>query len=120
MHHRNVLDFGERGWLAIDPKGLIGDKAYDVSNMFANPLGRTAVTGAEGRIDRLADIFAGTLGYDRKRILGWGAAHAALSASWSLLENRPTEAEGTLAVAQAILEKLPAPRASGRTLEHAA
>ena len=22
LHHGNVLDFGERGWLAIDPKGL--------------------------------------------------------------------------------------------------
>src|SRR5215216_2116620 len=23
LHHGNVLDFGERGWLVIDPKGLI-------------------------------------------------------------------------------------------------
>lgn len=131
LHHENIVrsskvvneDTGEqRGWLAIDPKGLIGDKAYDVSNMFANPLGRAEVTGAEGRIDRLADIFSQTLGYDRKRILGWGAAHAALSASWSLLENRPAEAEGTLAVAQAILAKLPTgrPKDRDRALEPAA
>jgi streptomycin 6-kinase len=26
MHHHNVLYFGSRGWLAIDPKGLIGDR----------------------------------------------------------------------------------------------
>ena len=27
LHHGNVLDFGERGWLAIDPKGLLGEAA---------------------------------------------------------------------------------------------
>jgi streptomycin 6-kinase len=26
MHHGNVLNFGSRGWLAIDPKGLIGER----------------------------------------------------------------------------------------------
>jgi streptomycin 6-kinase len=26
IHHDNILHFGERGWLAIDPKGLIGER----------------------------------------------------------------------------------------------
>ena len=26
MHHENVLCFGNRGWFAIDPKGLIGER----------------------------------------------------------------------------------------------
>ena len=37
MHHGNVLDFGARGWLAIDPKGLVGDRCFDYANMFCNP-----------------------------------------------------------------------------------
>src|SRR5579872_523885 len=28
IHHGNVLDFGDRGWLAIDPKGLIGERGF--------------------------------------------------------------------------------------------
>ncbi len=29
IHHDNILDFGERGWLAIDPKGLYGERGFD-------------------------------------------------------------------------------------------
>nr|WP_276603012.1 aminoglycoside phosphotransferase family protein [Nannocystis pusilla] len=37
LHHDNVLDFGARGWLAIDPKHLLGDPAFDYAVVFANP-----------------------------------------------------------------------------------
>jgi len=33
IHHGNVLHFGDRGWLAIDPKGLRGDRAFDYANL---------------------------------------------------------------------------------------
>ena len=35
-----------------------------------------------------ADILSQRLAYPRKRILGWAAAHAALSACWELVEGR--------------------------------
>jgi streptomycin 6-kinase len=37
LHHDNVLDFGERGWLAIDPKRLLGERGFDFANIFINP-----------------------------------------------------------------------------------
>ena len=37
IHHDNILDFGDRGWLAIDPKGLIGECGFDYANLFCNP-----------------------------------------------------------------------------------
>jgi streptomycin 6-kinase len=37
IHHGNVLDFGPRGWLAIDPKGLCGERGFDYANIFCNP-----------------------------------------------------------------------------------
>ena len=37
IHHGNILDFGPRGWLAIDPKGLIGERGFDYANLFCNP-----------------------------------------------------------------------------------
>ena len=27
IHHGNILDFGPRGWLAIDPKGVSGERS---------------------------------------------------------------------------------------------
>jgi streptomycin 6-kinase len=29
IHHHNILDFGKRGWLAIDPKRLQGERGFD-------------------------------------------------------------------------------------------
>jgi streptomycin 6-kinase len=86
LHHDNILSSG-RGWLAIDPKGLLGDPAYDVANVFINPLG--ADNADPRRIASRADILSQRLGYPRKRMLGWAAAHAALSASWELADGRP-------------------------------
>ncbi len=43
VHHGNVLDFGPRGWLAIDPKRLIGERGFDYANLFCNPGRETAL-----------------------------------------------------------------------------
>jgi streptomycin 6-kinase len=37
IHHENILDFGKKGWLAIDPKGLLGERGFDYANIFCNP-----------------------------------------------------------------------------------
>jgi streptomycin 6-kinase len=37
LHHDNELDFGARGWLAIDPKCLVGERGFDFANIFTNP-----------------------------------------------------------------------------------
>ena len=38
LHHANVR-FSPRGVLAIDPKGLYGERAYEAANLLCNPLG---------------------------------------------------------------------------------
>jgi streptomycin 6-kinase len=88
LHHDNVLS-SDRGWLAIDPKGLLGDPAYEVANVFINPERGDAIAADPRRIAARADILSQRLGYPRKRILGWAAAHAALSACWDLAAGNP-------------------------------
>jgi streptomycin 6-kinase len=39
IHHENVLESSTRGWLAIDPQCLVGERTYDVTNTFYNPDG---------------------------------------------------------------------------------
>ncbi|WP_348063344.1 aminoglycoside phosphotransferase family protein [Devosia sp.] len=85
LHHDNILS-SDRGWLAIDPKGLLGDPCYEVANVFINPERGQAIAADPRRIAARADILSQRLGYPRKRILGWAAAHAALSACWSLAD----------------------------------
>ena len=82
LHHDNVVG-SSRGWLAIDPKGVLGDRHYDVSNVFRNPDGAGDLAQQPRRIDALADIFAARLGFDRRRTLQWAAAHCALSECWN-------------------------------------
>lgn len=83
LHHDNIMS-SDRGWLAVDPKGLLGDPAYETANLFINPKGGESTAADPRRIAARADILSQRLGHSRKRILGWAAAHAALSACWDL------------------------------------
>lgn len=82
IHHENVLDAGPRGWLAIDPKGLLGDRAFDFVNLLRNPDEATAL--APGRFARQVEVIADAATLDRTRLLQWTLAFASLSAVWIL------------------------------------
>jgi streptomycin 6-kinase len=87
IHHDNILDFGERGWLAIDPKRLLGERGFDYANLFCNPdLSDPAhpVATIPGRFARRVEIVAEAAGLERKRLLQWILAWAGLSAAWFL------------------------------------
>lgn len=89
LHHDNVLDFGERGWLAIDPKGPLGERTFDFVNLLRNPGSDMALQ--PGRFARRASVIASTAGVSRSRLLLWTVAFAGLSAAWILAEgNQPT------------------------------
>jgi streptomycin 6-kinase len=100
LHHGNVLDFGAQGWLAIDPKGLIGERVFDYANLLRNPDPATAAS--PGRLARRVAIVAAQAGLERRRLLAWLAAFAGLSASWLVEEGeRPDEDLAIVAIAAA-------------------
>jgi streptomycin 6-kinase len=84
IHHGNILDGGERGWLAIDPKGLLGERGFDYANLFCNPDYQTATS--PGRLAQQAKLVAQAAQLERKRLLEWVLAWAGLSAAWLLEE----------------------------------
>jgi streptomycin 6-kinase len=90
LHHYNIL-FSERGWLALDPKGIIGPAAYEVGPLLMNPLGFLNRSDAIQITERRIDLLSERLGFERERIRGWGIAHAVLSAWWSLEDNMDWE-----------------------------
>ena len=81
IHHDNVLDFGERGWLAIDPKGLFGERGFDHANLFCNPWPAAADAG---RLRRRIAVVAQAAGLEPSRLLLWILAYAGLSAAWTI------------------------------------
>jgi streptomycin 6-kinase len=102
LHHDNVLDFGVRGWLAIDPKHIVGERGFDFANIFTNPdLADPArpVATEPGRFARRLDIVTQAAGLDRRRLLSWIVAWTGLSAAWYLGDGDPM-AEIDLHIAQ--------------------
>lgn len=102
IHHGNILDFGARGWLAIDPKGLLGERGFDYANIFCNPELATAIVPA--RFLRQLDVVVAHSGLERKRLLQWILAYAGLSAAWFLEDGM--EASTALAVADMAMNEL--------------
>jgi streptomycin 6-kinase len=87
FHHYNILS-SERGWLVIDPKGVIGPACYEVGPLLINPWG-DLLNEKNIRLitKRRIDILHERLGFERERIQEWGLAHAVLSAWWSMEEH---------------------------------
>ena len=108
MHHDNVLDFGPRGWLAIDPKRVIGERGFDYANLICNPDLPTATNPQ--RFHRQIAVVADAAGLERRRFLQWVLAFAGLSAAWFLEDDDTLAAEGQLQAAKlaaSMLETLP-------------
>ncbi|MBV0841759.1 aminoglycoside phosphotransferase family protein [Serratia liquefaciens] len=80
IHHDNVLDFGERGWLVIDPKRLYGERAFDYANIFCNP--NYGIATDPDIFQRRVVQICQLAGLERQRLLQWILAWAGLSAAW--------------------------------------
>lgn len=104
IHHDNILDFGERGWLVIDPKGLYGERGFDYANLILNPDLPTAAEPA--RFHRQVQIIAQAGGLEASRLLKWVLAFAGLSAIWFLQDEDKDGAERDLAVARLAAQAL--------------
>jgi streptomycin 6-kinase len=104
LHHWNILRAERRPWLAIDPKGVIGEPAYEVGALLRNPLPQLLRSGSARRtLARRVDLLAERLSVDRARLLGWGLAQAVLSAWWTI-EDHGTGWEPAIAVAEILSE----------------
>lgn len=101
IHHDNLLR-GPRGWLAIDPHGVMGDPAYDAANLLYNPIERRDLRTSTARAQSLADILGPAVGRPREVVLGYAFCHACLSSVWHLEDGNRVEAEASLDVARAI------------------
>ena len=84
LHHDHILQNGE-DWLVIDPKGVIGEPAYEVAAFIRNPMPELLHHSdipniIQGRITR----FAEALELSERRILDWCFVQAVLSWVWAL------------------------------------
>jgi len=86
MHHFNVLRAQRAPWLAIDPKGIVGDCHFDICMFLRNPVPHGVPAAVNTH--RL-DIFCAELSLDRERAKAWCFVHAVLDACWDFEDGRP-------------------------------
>lgn len=84
LHHENIIKHGDN-WVVIDPKGVIGEPAYEVAAFILNPIPELL------KSRNIADIinnrithFAYKLKIKPERIKGWCFIQAVLAWVWIL------------------------------------
>ncbi len=104
LHYQNIL-LGQDGWTVIDPKGVVGDPAFEPSAFMRNPLGLSKTSkDLKADLRRRIDGFSEGLGYDPYRVWGWAYSQTLLSAHWA---NDPDLRADWFAVAVALSELKP-------------
>jgi streptomycin 6-kinase len=68
----NVLRATRESWLAIDPKPIVAEPAFDVASLLRDR--RWSIGDAV--IRRRLDVLSAELGLERERMRGWGLVHA--------------------------------------------
>ncbi len=85
LHHDNILSANHRAYLAIDPKGIVGPRGYDVGPFLMNPTPEISKRPNLKRVlAKRIDIFSEILGLSHQELSAWGIVHAVTSACWRL------------------------------------
>jgi streptomycin 6-kinase len=106
LHHFNILRAGRRPWLAIDPKGIVGEREYEAGALLRNPDNdRLDDNALRSRTLRRIDQLAETFGFDRDRLIGWCIAQAVLSAWWGYEDGEAQWTTDTLRLAEVLVRR---------------
>ena len=103
LQHYNILFDSGRGWLAIDPKGVIGEIEYEIGASLRNPYEKPELFASPEAVGKRLRRFEAGLKLDSDRALAWAFAQAVLSAIWSVEDGFVVDAENpSLRLANAI------------------
>lgn len=95
LHQQNLLWSVDRGWVAIDPHGVVGDPGYDVGPFLINPWNADPA----GLLAHRLPLLAQRLDMPVERVAGWGLVRAALAEAWHV-QDTGRVAGGALQVAE--------------------
>lgn len=103
LHQNNVLRAADGSWKAIDPKGVVGERSFELALLLCNPeqpwADRAALLAAAAHI-------ANASAFDLQRLLQWAAVRAALSAAWFAEDGATQRVHAQQELAQRILSEL--------------
>ena len=94
----NILSAARAPFLAIDPKPMVGDAAYDPWPLVDQIDDRQANRDVLGRVR----FFAPLVDVPADRVLAWGVARSVESALWDVEEGRPANGEAAMRSARVL------------------
>lgn len=85
LHHHNILSSKRGSWLAIDPKGVVGEREYETGCLMRNPMPQllqeyNVKKTLKNRLDQMVEL----TGFDRQRLLYWSIVQAVLAGWWRI------------------------------------
>jgi streptomycin 6-kinase len=92
LQHYNVLFDSVRGWVAIDPKGVVGEVEYEVGALLRNP-GEPERYASRAMVERRVRCYEARLKLDAGRMVAWGFAQAVLSVIWGVEDGYAVDAD---------------------------
>ena len=104
LHHGNILAAQREPWLAIDPKGIVGDRAWDVGSFLFNSLKKDLPADRAKAVRLRADQFSEELTIDREWLYACCVA-GSLQGAFSSLRDEPDDSRNGVA-AMACAEEL--------------
>lgn len=88
LHHGNILSAQRESYLAIDPKGIVGDIGFEISVFLNNP--RSWVLNHPRRekiLKTRLEMFSQSFEIEPQNLRKWAYAEAVLSAWWTFEDN---------------------------------
>ena len=92
LHHHNILksSLDNDAWIVIDPKGVIGEPACELSAFLRNP--GSVFAGNDdpaGSMHRRVEALASITDLDPLRVRDWGVVGSVVSAIWCIEDSEP-------------------------------
>lgn len=94
LHHFNILEDERRGWIAIDPKGVIGASCLDIGRFIGNTVGDGSRSEKRAEVIEALEIFSSILDETFERVCLGAFVDKIVGSSWGL-KHPPHEYEAS-------------------------
>jgi streptomycin 6-kinase len=110
LQHYNILFDSNRGWLAIDPKGVVGEIEYEIGAALRNPIEQPDLFLSPAVVTRRIKQFTSKLNLEYARTLRWAFSQAVLSAIWEVEDGVKVDATNSALRLASVIQRISSDR----------
>ncbi len=91
LHHENVRRSAAGHYKAFDPKGIVGEAAYEYATILKNPWSYPSISEDRALFLERSAFFSSKTGFDQQRLMAHAYVHFCMSLLWSLEDEHPVD-----------------------------